>query len=898
METTGSNGKIKILCYHLLLMHNQNPRHSWSVWRKRYNNKFTYLQPSLNESDLSPSETSSNAAQMPTSRLDFRTSFTKPAPSRPSAPLDVQRPTRVRKPAQRDGIVSWTEAVTTIASVDPVGNAGLLDDARRTGYPLTYEFPVSSSSEFPNRRHSQNGPPSKRPIEKNHGYLTGVRIRDNSLDEGCELGLQVPAFYNRTSSEQQSRCPHADCRACTTTLYRLERRPDEELSPMCSHLLYEHHIAPFPCGELNCERKGPQGYFMQKDLIRHVREAHPYIAALHRLRGRVDHALLSNSSTSKQLQESIEVQHDAASARQSRDSDFMSPQRPYTSHGLSNRQGFPLSLDQDLDKTLTPQSGVKAVQGGTSSLHVQPSATAEDILSRINIREESFDSDLIILDENPFLDKRTSSKEQPSDPSLAKKSTGGNTPPATSLPGPSSYSYNHGGESGESRLPKAWARIPCTYPGCGKLISSAGNYMDRHLEYHEKLSRSSTASSRSHLIKGSLLSTTIPSSQTSVPHTIIRPSSSLPPNDQASPLPLISRATGPREESGVDRSYEFSDEEDGIRPVIKRPNPPSTLLSDPSDIPQSFFAPRTKAKSPSPNLPHKPSSPPPQKGPSPRSKQPFYTPKSKPTSLKTLVRNVLDSEDFDELSLGENGFILLSARPRSGALPKSAVPLRVKQEEPGTGSGLASSSKKRPFGSLGDEDDMDELMGESPSISASNPLRPTPKLASFRKHTKESGNPRIRLDVQPKSKKGPNDAVVPKIGSSLRIEHAPLQTPRKNPQPPTTSRTPLIDLAKQARAQEAERRAPTAGISSASELGSSSNASRAEQREAAGTSDPFGRLVKRRKNLPYAATRTVKREDDNEGVVTPGGTWRRCGQDGFACGRTFCFRCGADTVES
>jgi len=28
-------------------------------------------------------------------------------------------------------------------------------------------------------------------------------------------------------------------------------------------------------------------------------------------------------------------------------------------------------------------------------------------------------------------------------------------------------------------------------------------------------------------------------------------------------------------------------------------------------------------------------------------------------------------------------------------------------------------------------------------------------------------------------------------------------------------------------------------------------------------------------------------------VKTPGGTLRRCGEDAFRCGRSFCFRCGA-----
>jgi len=39
------------------------------------------------------------------------------------------------------------------------------------------------------------------------------------------------------------------------------------------------------------------------------------------------------------------------------------------------------------------------------------------------------------------------------------------------------------------------------------------------------------------------------------------------------------------------------------------------------------------------------------------------------------------------------------------------------------------------------------------------------------------------------------------------------------------------------------------------------------------------------------AGRTAKQDDVNGDVVTPGGTLRRCGQDGFVCGRAFCFKC-------
>ncbi|KAG0651724.1 hypothetical protein D0Z07_2067 [Hyphodiscus hymeniophilus] len=309
------------------LLEAMNPRRDHKSWKQRYNTKFTYLRPNPHEeSDLSTSEASSSTAQLHDQCLSYGMSIPRPVPL-PAQLNHAQRPARARKPAQRDGIVTWSDAIATIASVDPIGNAGLLDDVRRTGNLTTHGVPVSSMFA---KRHSLDKLARRRPVDQNPSYQTRPERQTESLS-GAEDDpiLNDSAYGTEEQLPEKAPCPHADCKLYPTTLYRVERGLDEELSPMCSHLLYEHHITPFPCGEVNCERKGARGYFMQRHLVEHVRDAHPYAAALHRLRGRVDSALLHQNHLLDQPRETIEADHRAPSGKQPRDSDFMIPQRPY-----------------------------------------------------------------------------------------------------------------------------------------------------------------------------------------------------------------------------------------------------------------------------------------------------------------------------------------------------------------------------------------------------------------------------------------------------------------------------------------------------------------------------------------------------------------------------------------
>lgn len=811
-------------------------------------------------------------------------SFARPAPPRPSRPVDAQRPARVRKPAQRDGVVSWSEAIATIASIDPIGNAGLLDDVRRTGYPLPYERPVPSM--FPNRRHSLVGSTSRRPVEHNRGYPPRSKLHTDPL-RGAEheLALNGPAFPVNRRPEDKAHCPHANCKSYPTTLYRLERRYDEELSPMCSHLLYEHQITPFPCGESNCERKGARGYFMQNDLVMHVREAHPYASALHRLRGRVDSMLLDQSNHSDQPCQSIEVRYDSSIGKQPRDSDFMAQQRPYTSHGVSSSRRPFLGSDEDPNKTVTPRAEARAVSETASSMHVHPSSVRGKDMPSISHREASSDSDLQILDENPFKKSESSKKED------ARDFVGTGIPNGDNHAAASDHSFTHTMASQEPQSGTI-PRIPSNFTG-GKMISSSLRNMSLRSEIHETRSTPSTAPKESHFISSPPLAATIPNSQSSPGDMKSRASFSRPENSQASRIVKSNKPSG-NVESIIDRSYEFSDEEDGIRPAIRRPPPQPSLPQKslpasasqepfpapqkPFSVPQSFFAPPTKVESPQMRVPTRPPATLAKKGSSVPDHS-IVTSPAKPRARKFAIHNVLASDEFDELSLGEDGFILLSARSRTDKLPRLDLPVLVKREEDETRPPPAGSTKKRLFSSIEDDNEVDELAENSLSMSTPHQPQPVPgSKPQAKTAVRDSGSTSMRPIMKPKSRKRHNDAFKSQPGSSLR-------TPTTHHQLPARTSTPILDLANRSSALDLENNGSRPEIPSTSELGSSPNSRRGI----------LAALITPRKKT--WAGRAVKLEDENElidSVVTPGGTLRRCGQDGFVCGRAFCFRCQAE----
>ena len=760
---------------------------------------------------------------MPDQHLHFGMTFAKSAPARASLPVNTQRPARARKPAQRDGIVSWSEAIATIASVDPVGNAALLDDVRRTGYSLGYELPVPSM--FPNRRHSLDESTPRRRVDHQQRYAARAEPRLD-LQSGADDGLTFAdsAYSTMGSPVESAPCPHADCKPYITTQYRLERGHDEELSPMCSHLLYEHHITPFACGEVNCERKGARGYFLQKDLVRHVRDAHPYAAALHRLRGRVDSALLDQSRYPDLPRQSIEVDRIQFKSRQPRESDFMALRRINSSPGLTSGRKSPSNYVEGSHRT--PRSGVNAVFVSPASMHVHPSSTKTNNKSSFNCRQASSDSDLQILSGDPFEASESSKTE-------IARSVGGTA-------------YLNGRNK----------------------LSSARNLP-------EGMNDIFALPTEPHPTSRLPLSTTIPNSQSSESNMSYNTSLSQPQNGQA-PTSARVKPTWHVEPSIVDRSYEFSDEEDGIQPATTRASPPQPPSNNESKlVPQSFIPPRTKVESPQIPLLSESAATSVKKGYSTEI-WPLTTPSTKHKSRNSAIHNVLDSEEFDELSFGENGFILLSTRPRSGRLSKVDIPTQVKDEEAKSPALPAEPSREKLFRSIENYEDVDELAQDDTSVSSPHRAGAVPSAKL------------TRYIFKPKSGKKHKDGA--------KSQHRPStpshQTPRIQQRLPVGTSTPLLDLVNRGFAKDDEilRSSSSKEIPSTSELGSSPNA-RPAQREPIWPNSRFAAAVTPHKSW---ASRTVKLEDEGDIIVTPEGTLRKCGQDGFVCRRAFCFGCRSD----
>jgi hypothetical protein len=845
----------------MVLTDAQNSRRSAKGWRQRYNTKFTYLRTtSVDESDMSTSEF--GTAQIPHQRPDYGMSFARPVPPRPCRPMDAQRPARVRKPAQRDGVVSWSDAIATIASIDPVGNAGLLDDARRTGHALPHERPVPLMSS--NRRHSLDGLAPRRPAEQTRGYLPRLGLQTDLL-AGVEYEPALEgSFFPARGEADQAPCPHPDCKPYTTTVYGLGRAYDEGISPMCLHLLYKHNMTPIPCGELNCERTGARGYFTEKDLVEHVKNSHPYASALRRLRGRVDPALLDPSDHLDQPRQSIEVQEHISTGRHPRDSHFMAPQRPHTSQGLTPSRRSVSGSGQDQNKTPISRARAMAALESVSSMFVHPSSERDMDLSFIHPRDASSDSDVQILNENPFKNGESSKKDD-------ARTSKGTRPEDGKIRGPSfTPTASRGPRSGtDLDLPSNVRHENMTSKNTG--------YVNVHLENQDSRCTTSTAPNEQHFTSSCRLPAIIPDSQDSS-----RDIHSRPPFLQSQKQSGTKNIHKPawHVERVVDRSYEFSDEEDGIRPAMRRPHTQSSLpqktlsaLTPPSSVPQSFFAsaPPAKFESPKPPtiLPTKDSS---------RSNQSIVTPSSKRQPQKSAIHNVLASDEFDELSLDEDGFILLSARTKSDKLPKIDLPVQVKREDNDIPAAPAASTKKRLFQSIEVDDEVDELAEEGPSTSTPYQSGPvlgsdTPVKSTVRS-SGSTGTPRI---IKPKSRKRPSGhyAFKAQPSSSLRESHRPQQLPAR-------TNAPLLDLASRGSAKDVGTNGSCSEIPSTSQLGSSPN----------GRRELLAVLV-----TPHKETwveRTVKLEDEselNDSVATPGGTLRRCGQDGFVCGRAFCFRC-------
>jgi hypothetical protein len=770
--------------------------------------------------------------------------------------------------------MSWSEAVNTIESLDPVLHAGILEDVRNSGrVPETLRHPISSLNSTGRYHPLQERPGSRNRIEQRpraDNTPMGLGSRFHTLPEGAGSQLSDHTKVHCSKFEENREpvpggvpCPHADCRPYPDVLYRPERRHDEEQSQMCLHLIHVHRTTPFPCGELNCERTGDRGYFMQMDLVRHVKIAHPYIAALHRLRGRVDSHLLDQSYDHAKSRSLIEAHRNSAPEFPHRDSDFMSP-RPPSNHQIQSSTE-PVSSSPDHDRTLTPRGTSSRFEAAStpktsvSSFNLNHSAAPAKVVREANdSRPAFFTSDKLMDIEGSYMNVNNAESNEKKYPSPLKESVEcEKTITLTSSVSPFQRMHDD--------------HVQSTEPGFQVTVSdSRVDNIKPHLEANnERSNLSAAANSRSPKSRPPP-SPSIPDSQSSQEAV----HSSPPP-----PLPRYSnssrdiRITTHLARNTVDPSYEFSDEEMVLDSVVMRP--PSLSTVRPTETPR------------------------------PASGLRAMTPALKKKLQKSLCKT-LDSEDFDELSLGRDDFVLISSPSKSACRAPPSSQNRIKLEPIDTPQGvLPATVRKRKVGMVQDNDELDELAAQAPLVFS--------QLGSFSKSqpqikagvSKSTATNAPKADVTDLGHQGfetKQDYKVRVNGTDLHPSSQLASTPttqstrNRNRRKDTVPSTRLLNLTsdrnKQTKSREMKgvnESAPETSISSSSSrLGSSPSARRTKsQDEAASLDTPLVDAT-----LPAQKNVLSEREEEVAVLVkTPGGTLRRCGEDGFSCRRSFCFRC-------
>jgi hypothetical protein len=810
-------------------------------------------------------------------------------------PPASERPSRIRKPAQRDSrIISWSEAVDTIQSLDPVLHAEMLEDNKRMKAQHR-SFDYTGTVSNPGKGFSVNRPRISESANEYQPNNSGRTLNDLAEPESLPESMAVEASPTPDETKVRAPCPHADCALYGTIMYRLQRLDNEDLSEMCLHLFRVHHTTPFPCGELGCKRKGEDGFFMQADLVKHVGTEHPNAGAFQRLRGRVDSELLDRNSRPLKNMSTV-VQIDSP-ANRARDSDFMSTSKRNDARITSNSR--PFSSSSDHERTRRGTTGILGASTSTpmtsvSSLKANRSSGVKFVMREVSESQESLISDELAhesmktsswADQVPMnLDDMlapavsvtpTSREPLTQGPALSRNNVGPNVLPTPLASTWDSPRHEVGGHSAYRETPKS---IPGGEPDAGRELQ---------LSKHPSSSAMPTAS-------GSQLPPPRKSinSQRSLDK---GQTSSLPEQRNEAPSNKTS-VSQPIPRNGLDHSYEFSDEEIGIEPIPKALPPRSKEVSIAAPQPTTQDLPTTSARVPPAVLePMAKSSPPtPATKPPPNksvaqsnTKTSIATPANQ---RKSMLQHVLD-DDYDELSLGADDFVFMFSRPRNDALPSSNV--LVKQEDSAETPQVVSSvpARKRKLSMLRAGSD-DELCAIGPSPPSQHP-RFTISKPDIKTEEDDTDLPPL---LPTKSKVGEmrvRDAQTE--SSSSKSKH---QARQKSSIQSATRSTPLLDLApsgnKPNHPNDGREIFDSAAESSPPNRGSSPSHPRhvtRVQNDAAGTSSPLTGLLTplQRKRWPGNPT---KGEQVTVVVKTPGGTLRRCGDGAFKCGRSFCFRCG------
>ncbi|KAE8450623.1 hypothetical protein EG329_005967 [Mollisiaceae sp. DMI_Dod_QoI] len=854
-----------------------HPSHNWQVWKRRYKHHFTYLlSNSTEESEVSVSEPSVDSLYVaPQTAPARRADLMSHGLAQDATHI---RPNRIRKPAQKDSrIISWSEAVDALESLDPDLHAGILEDPRiaKTGSLSFNDPPVTSikhdyrvaSATKPADQHTASRAPRPRPKEVID--LTG--LDDDPPD------VEV-APVRETHTIPSAPCPHADCTAYPTLLYRLQRRDDEELSEMCLHLFRVHHTTPFPCGEVSCPRKGEEGYFMQADLVRHVRNAHPSVGALHRLRGRVDSELLDrNIKLATPPKDTVGVPNRPVS--QQRDSDFMSPRRTPGVRRPSSSQMRSSISDPDRTPrapTTVPGASHSTPMTSVSSMRVHhPSATKAS-------GEEDFENENVNHMDNSSMQAHRSTID-------SSGGLGSQHAPAPSILG-APWSRNGTGSFSDAHNP-----LPTPATAAGGSLGPAFSSFDDKARQHNTVSerqpqfvkpRSPLNPQRPAISIDETPDPPSPQIQVSprvIPLTPLASSADISTLKQTRPTQVIRRNT-------IDPAYEFSDEEFQPKPVAKSPPrlKPSSISVHKPDVASSSMGPPSSAlkntragKTPLTTYSKKK-----QRLMKPASNLSFTTPAAQKAIRQSILRMALDAEDFDELSLDKDDVVLISSQPRTK--PMSQPQAIVKQENVmNTPRAVRSTStRKRTFSTFREGASPDELAEDEPSPSAKATSAGKAQIkveddASLPEHPFTIMDPKtkqVKADFQPEMA---SSQMTPSISGRQMVFR---------------TSTPLLNLTplglKEISDSAAEESSPTSPI----QKSCPQRARTRRQRAADSSSSPLTNLLTPTRKQP--AVDFLKAEQVTVVVKTPGGTFRRCGEDGFACGRSFCFRCGSQGVTS
>lgn len=300
-----------------------------------------------------------------------------------------------------------------------------------------------------------------------------------------------------------------------------------------------------------------------------------------------------------------------------------------------------------------------------------------------------------------------------------------------------------------------------------------------------------------------------------------------------------------------------------------------------ANSPQKSPSPMESPPIPEPVLPAKPQLPRAAKS---LAKQMFKTPLRK---RRTVVD--LDSDEDDELNLATDGYILLSSKPRNKNMPLE-TPDDVKREDTASIEVVPSLSvparrRKRNLRQFQDDDDIDELTADSPMHSLSL-LGPSARKQVKVKTEEELDAAAVQQGERKYKQLRPRKAIYETRSAVAEPRGRPSQLSLRVGIVRTS--TPLLDLTPSRKIHTSQSELPKVPDSTGDRSSRISN-DETSSSPMQGLLTPSGKSYRRG---------SVEIKEEGEGanpvviVRTPRGTLKKCGKNGFACKKSFCFRCG------